>query len=461
MFSHFALHTCLKKQLAELKFTEPTPVQSATIPAAMEGNDLLVSAETGSGKTAAFLLPTLHRLLTQKPTGGGTRALILVPTRELAKQVTKQSEKLAAASRLQVGVITGGASFKYQFSLLRKEPEVLIATPGRLLEHIERGTTDFSDLEVLVLDEADRMLDMGMSEDVLQIVELCNSDRQTLLFSATLNHRGLKKITDHVMREPTVIKLSGARDQHSSIRQQIVPADDNIHKEALLTWLLNNETFQKAMVFTNTRVQADKIGNALRSKGVRANALHGDMDQDSRNQVMEMLRGGIINVLVGTDVAARGLDVKGVDLVINFDMARNGTDYVHRIGRTGRAGEEGLAISLIAAQEWNLMSGIEHYLRLEFEKRTIKELKGGYNGPKKQKRSGKAAGSKKSKSEEKQKANKVKQRHRDKKNVGKRRKPSSPKPDAVEEAGFAPLKRNLITHQAQLLSLWWPHNGTL
>ncbi len=158
---------------------------------------------------------------------------------------------------------------------------------------------------------------------------------------------------------------------------------------------------------------------------------------------MEMLRGGIINVLVGTDVAARGLDIKGVDLVINFDMARNGTDYVHRIGRTGRAGEEGLAISLIAAQEWNLMSGIEHYLRLEFEKRTIKELKGGYNGPKKQKRSGKAAGSKKSKSEEKQKANKVKQRHRDKKNVGKRRKPSSQKPDAVEEAGFAPLKRNV------------------
>ncbi len=354
--------------------------------------------------------------------------------------MTKQCEKLAAASRLLVGVITGGASFKYQFSLLRKEPDVLIATPGRLLEHIERGTTDFSNLEVLILDEADRMLDMGMSEDVLQIVELCNSDRQTLLFSATLNHRGLEKITDRVMREPKVIKLSGARDQHSSIRQQIVLADDNIHKEALLTWLVNNETFQKAVVFTNTRVQADKIGGALRSKGVRANTLHGDMDQDSRNQVMEMLRGGIINVLVATDVAARGLDVKGVDLVINFDMARNGTDYVHRIGRTGRAGEEGLAISLISAPEWNLMSGIEHYLRVQFEKRTIKELKGGYGGPKKQKRSGKAAGTKKSASEEKQKAVKTKQRHRDKKNIGKRRKPSDPKTGEGKEAGFGPMK---------------------
>ncbi|MES9904961.1 MAG: DEAD/DEAH box helicase [Sedimenticola sp.] len=441
MFSHFSLHTCLNKQLAELKFIEPTPVQNATIPAAMEGKDLLVSAETGSGKTAAFLLPLLHRLLTKKPTGSGTRALILTPTRELARQVTKQAEKLAAASRLQVGLITGGASFKYQFSLLRKEPEVLIATPGRLLEHIERGTTDFSSLEVLVLDEADRMLDMGMSEDVLKVVEQCNKDRQTLLFSATLNHRGLEKITDQVMREPEVIKLSGARDQHSSIRQQIIPADDALHKEALLTWLLSNETFDKALVFTNTRVQADKLGRALRDKGVRVNSLHGDMDQDSRNQVMELLRGGVIKVLVATDVAARGLDVKGVDLVINFDMARNGTDYVHRIGRTGRAGNEGLAISLIGAQEWNLMTGIEHYLRVVFEHRTVKALKGSYNGPKKQKRAAKASSVKKGESEGKQRPGKIKKRLRDKKNIGKRRKPSGPGAETVKEAGFTPIKK--------------------
>lgn len=441
MFSLFNLHHCLTKQLSELKFTEPTPVQSATIPPAVEGQDLLVSAETGSGKTAAFLLPTLHRLLTVKPTGQGTRALVLVPTRELARQVAKQCEKLAAASRIQVGMITGGASFKYQFSMLRKEPEVVIATPGRLLEHIERGTTDFSDLEVLVLDEADRMLDMGMSEEVLQIVALCNKDRQTLLFSATLNHHGLKKITDQVMREPEVIRLSGARDQHSSIRQQIIPADDNIHKEALLTWLLKNETFDKALVFTNTKVQADRLGAALRTKELRINALHGDMDQDSRNQVMEMLRGGVINILVATDVAARGLDVKGVDLVINFDMARNGTDYVHRIGRTGRAGEEGLAISLISAQEWNLMSGIEHYLRLQFERRSIKPLKGSYSGPKKQKRSGKAVGSKKGKVEEKKETTKVKHRLRDKKNIGKRRAPSGEKREEGKETGFGPLKK--------------------
>ncbi|WP_428604181.1 DEAD/DEAH box helicase [Sedimenticola sp.] len=444
LLSSLPLHPRLLQTLDDLGLNEPTPIQQQAIPLALEGQDLIASAETGSGKTFAFMLPTLDRLLNTPAPDSGTRVLILVPTRELAHQILKQGEKLIKGTRLQIGLITGGESFKYQRALFRKNPEIIVATPGRLLEHLEQGTPDFQGLEVLILDEADRMLDMGFSDDVLSITGQCNSERQTLLFSATLSHRGLKGIIDTLLRDPAVITLSTVRDRHGSITQQIIPADDKIHKKNLLAWLLQNETFDKALVFTNTKLQADALGPELRKQGLRVGVLHGDMTQDERNQMMGLLRQGTIKTLVATDVAARGLDIKGVDLVINFDMARSGKDYVHRIGRTGRAGEQGLAISLISHQEWNLMTGIERYLKHEFERRLIKEIAGKYRGPKKLKRSGKAAGGKKktaSTTAEKAKNKKAKQRLRDKKNIGKRRQPKDAETAVPREAGHKPLTR--------------------
>jgi len=441
LFSEFDLDKRLLKAIDKLGFQTPTPVQVETIPRAMDHKDLLVSSETGSGKTAAFLLPTLHQMLVKAAPESGSRMLILLPTRELARQVMKHFKQLAEFTHLKFALICGGETFKFQRAMFRKNPEVIIATPGRLLEHIEHGTPDFSELEFLILDEADRMLDMGLSEDVLKIVSCCNVDRQTLLFSATLSHRGLSKMMAGMLREPETIKLNTVREQHQNIRQQIVAADDSLHKGRLTAWLLANETFDKAMVFTNTRLQADKLGSYLLSKGQRMGVLHGELEQDERNRIMQLLRQGIINVLVATDVAARGIDVKGVDLVINFDMARSGKEHVHRIGRTGRAGEEGVAICLISPPEWNLMASIGRYLRIDFEQRTIESQLGKYKGPLKTKASGKAAGSKKAKQKKKDKEVKVKQRHRDKKNIGKRRKPAVKIEDKPTPSGFKPLMK--------------------
>ncbi len=442
MFSELALHSNLLKALDKLSFTEPTEVQARVIPQAIAGDDLLVSAETGSGKTAAFLLPLLHRMLEQGAPNTATRALILTPTRELARQVFKQYTLLSEFTGIKAGLITGGDSLKYQKAILRKNPEIVIATPGRLLEHVAQRSADLSDLEILVLDEADRMLDLGFSDEVLKVAAACRPERQTLLLSATLDHRGLQPITRSVLREPKAITLSSAQDQHERIRQQIVTADDNPHKDRLTTWLLAHESYAKALIFTNTRAQADRLGGVLRYHNLRAGVLHGEMDQDQRNRVMDLLRRGSIDILVATDVAARGLDVKGVDLVINYDMTRSGDDHVHRVGRTGRAGAEGLAISLISPQEWNLMASIERYLRVHFERRTIKELQGSFKGPKKLKSSGKAAGSKKKKtSAGKDTSKKPKQRLRDRKNLGKRRAPAANGAPSDSEVGFQPLRK--------------------
>ncbi len=441
MFSEFDLDRRLLKAVDKLGFQQPTPVQQATIPQVMACKDLLVSSETGSGKTAAFLLPALHRLLARSAPDSGSRMLILLPTRELARQLAKHFRQLAEFTHLQFALICGGETFKFQRALFRKNPEVIIATPGRLLEHIEQGTPDFSDLEILILDEADRMLDMGLSEDVLKIVSGCNTDRQTLLFSATLNHRGLSKMMAGMLREPEIIRLNSVREQHRHIRQQIIVADDSRHKGRLTAWLLAHESFDKALVFTNTRLQADKLGGFLRGKGLRVGVLHGEMAQEDRNRIMQLLRQGAIHVLVATDVAARGLDIKGVDLVINFDMARSGKEHVHRIGRTGRAGEEGLAICLISPPEWNLMAGIGRYLRIDFERRTIDSLLGKYKGPHKTKSSGKAAGRKKGGQKKREKGVKAKQRHRDRKNIGKRRKPTVKIEEKPTPSGFRPLMR--------------------
>ena len=438
MFDQFSLNERLLKAIDALGFSAPTEVQQAALPPALDGHDLIVSAETGSGKTVAFLLPILHQCMEQPAPRSGTRALILTPTRELAEQITQTCQQLAAFSQVQALTVCGGENYQNQSAKIRKNPEIIIGTPGRIKEHLERRTLDFDDLEFLVLDEADRMLDMGFRDEVLFITDACRAERQSMLFSATLSHRGVGTLLTRVLREPQKIQLSTAQTELAHIRQQVILADDASLKQRQLEWLLRNESFDKAIVFTNTRLLAEQLGSELQRRQLKVGVLHGELDQPQRSRILNLLREGRINILVATDVAARGLDIEGVDLVVSFDLARSGDEHVHRVGRTGRVGRAGLAICLIAPNEWNLKASIERYLELKFEPRTLKGLEGSYTGPKKVKASGKAAGSRKKKEAKKQTAKpKVKKRLRDRKEIGKRR----PKPTPVSEDGFAPLKK--------------------
>lgn len=442
-FSELALHERLMLAIDKSGYAQCTPVQQKTIPLILQHEDLLVCAPTGSGKTATFLLPVLHRcLLAHSENLAGIRVLILAPTRELARQLFKQTKQFSAFTRIRTGLLTGGEDFKYQQAMLRKPLEIVIATPGRALEHLQKNSIDFDALEVLILDEADRILDMGLGEDALRLAECCNKQRQTLLFSATLNHQGIFGIAEKILRDPQTVTLNGIPQSRPPIVQQIVPADSDQHKQQLLIWLLANQNHRKALVFTNTKIRADQLRGPLRGQRVSVAVLHGDMDQRDRNRVMQLFRQGAFSVLIATDVAARGLDIEGVDLVINFDMARSATDYVHRIGRTGRAGEQGLAVSLIKANEWNLMVGIERFLGQTFERRVIEPLAGKFRGPKKLKKSGKAVGSKKKRIDKKVAADKTKTRQRQQKNIGKRRIPSGNQSESiVKEGGWSPVRR--------------------
>lgn len=432
MFSELALHERLLRALAELNFTEPTPVQAAAIPAALEGHDLRVTARTGSGKTAAFVLPLLNRFLAEEKPRVAIRSLILLPTRELARQTLAEVQRFSRYTFLESGIITGGEDFKEQGALLRKDPDVLIATPGRLIEHLNAGHLKLDEVEVLILDEADRMLDMGFAEDMQRLVDECSARQQTMLFSATTGGNALREMVNSVLTNPQHLMLNQVAELNESTRQQIITADDVLHKERLVHWLLSNEPFHRAIVFTNTRVQADRLYGRLVAQDVNAFVLHGEKDQRDRKRALELFSQGSSRVLVATDVAARGLDIDGLDLVINFDMPRSGDEYLHRIGRTGRAGEEGLAISLICHNDWNLMSSIERYLKQSFERRVIKEHKGTYQGPKNVKASGKAAGRKKKKSAAKKGARVQKKAAKRQRNKGTL---------VVSSDGHAPLRR--------------------
>lgn len=451
MFNDLQLHERLLKALSVLGFAEPTPVQQAAIPPALTGRDLHVVAQTGSGKTAAFVLPVLHRFVQESKPRTATRALVLLPTRELALQTLQQVEKLAQFTFIKATLIVGGEDYKKQAAALRKNPDIVIGTPGRLLEQANSGHLELADLEVLVLDEADRMLDMGFSDEVQALIERCNTTRQTLLFSATSGGKKLNELAAAVMRDPQRIRLHAVTEMSENLKQQVIAADDASHKEKLLLWLLANEAFDKAIVFTNTRDRADRLGGVLKAahqagaSHAKVFVLHGDKEQKDRKQALARLNQGHINVLIATDVAARGLDIEGMDLVINFDMARKGDDYLHRVGRTGRAGNAGLAVSLIDANEWNLMISIERYLKQQFERRVIKELKGSYSGPKKQKASGKAVGSKKKKTDKKPAAQKPgTQKSRTQKQVAQKSEAQKPAVSQSARDGHAPLRRKSL-----------------
>lgn len=437
MFTEYNLHRVLASALEQRGFATPTPVQQETLPLSLAGRDLLVSSETGSGKTLAYLIPLLQSLLTTKAApSSGSRSLILVPTRELADQVFKQCQKLLAATRVSSVLVTGGQESDFQSAKLLKDPDVIVATPGRLIQMIQTGAAKLDDVQFLVLDEADRMLDMGFSEDVLAIIEQTPPSRQTLLLSATLKHRGVGTIADLILRDPEHISLATAQDKHANIRHQLILADDFEHKLSLTKTLIAQGSYKQVLVFANKRTTVDDLANLLKPCGY-TNKLHGEMRQDARKKVIASYRQGQFPILVATDVAARGLDINGIELVINFDMPHSGDEYVHRVGRTGRQAELGLAISLVEPKDWNLSESIQRYLKQEFEPTVVKDLQARFKGPNK-------LAAKKRKKADKQKtksSDKPKQRQRDKKNVGKRRQPDTPA--AANSGGFTPPKRPL------------------
>ncbi len=360
-FSTLGLHSSLLDNLARLGYAEPTPVQRAAIPAALGGGDLLVSSQTGSGKTAAFVLPGLERLRAAPARQGkGPRMLVLTPTRELAMQVEKATHGYCAGQKLLTACLVGGVPFGKQLAHLRKAVDIVIATPGRLKDHMDRGTVDLGRVELLVLDEADRMLDMGFQEELDAIVARVPDERQTLLFSATLAGV-VGRLAARVTRSPKRIEIARRAETRPDITQHALIADNGAHKDRMLDSLLREVEVEQALVFTAMKRTAADLTLALCAKGFAAGALHGDMQQKERTRALEAMRHGRVRVLVATDVAARGIDVPGINLVVNYDAPRMAEDYVHRIGRTGRAGRAGVAVTFLGRAERSLVQRIERF----------------------------------------------------------------------------------------------------
>lgn len=358
-FSDLDLNPKLLQNLNKQGFDKPTKAQEAGLPVALAGKDLLMSADTGSGKTLAFMIPAVHKLLTTKPVGYSTRCLVLAPTRELAHQVLTLTNKLIKGTRLQVALILGGEDYKFQAALLRKTPDIIIATPGRFMEHQRKGHTDSENLEMLIVDEADRMLELGFCEDVESIAAACNPQRQTLFYSATLRNDKVFSMAKSLLSNPEEVTLNDATKVQKNIQQQVVICDDIEHKKRALVWLLANQPASKCLIFVNSRKLSEELAQFLQSHSHQVIALHGELPQEERNEITRDYRQHRFNILVATEVAARGLDIDGIDQVINFDMARNLDDYLHRTGRTGRAGKQGSAINLVNISERRLLNSVE------------------------------------------------------------------------------------------------------
>ena len=360
-FSTLGLDSSLLDNLARLGYAEATPVQAQAIPAVLAGGDLLVSSQTGSGKTAAFVLPGLQRLRTASARPGkGPRMLVLTPTRELAMQVQKATHGYCSGQKLLTACLVGGVPFGKQLPLVRRAVDIVIATPGRLKDHLDRGSVDLKRVELLVLDEADRMLDMGFQEEIDSILARAPQERQTLLFSATLAGV-VGRLAARVTRNPKRIEISRREEPKPDIAQHALLADDDAHKGRMLDALLRETDVEQALVFTAMKRTAAGLTSALVMKGFAAGALHGDMQQKERTRTLNRVRDGEMRVLVATDVAARGIDVPGINLVVNYDAPRQAADYVHRIGRTGRAGRAGCAVTFLGHADRHLVRQIERF----------------------------------------------------------------------------------------------------
>lgn len=365
-FSELGLNTKLLSALKTVGYPTATAVQAHAIPAALKGGDLLVSASTGSGKTAAFLLPCLQRILetthgldAHRPSNSGPKVLVLAPTRELAIQVAKAAQTYGREiKRLRVATVVGGVPYGLQIKALSSPLDILIATPGRLLDLMNMRKANLSNIQTLVLDEADRMLDMGFIEDIETIASAIPTHRQTLMFSATFDGQAgqlAKKLTRDAQR----IEVNSQTEKHKNISQRLHWADTPKHKDALLDHLLADVNLQQAIVFTSTQRDAEKLAFRLEDIGHKVAALHGGMPQGKRNRTLQFLREGRVRVLIATDVAARGIDVPTISHVINYGMPMNPEDYVHRIGRTGRAGRDGFAITLAQPDDNSMIRRIE------------------------------------------------------------------------------------------------------
>ena len=375
-FSKLQLSEPILKAIKLCGYTAPTPIQEQAIPKALAGQDLIASAQTGTGKTAAFVLPALMRLSTPSKAAGrskGPRVLVLTPTRELANQVTDAVRIYGKFMRIRSGAILGGMPYFEQQRLLSQPVDLIVATPGRLMDHMERGRIDFSRLEILILDEADRMLDMGFSEAVDAIAAATPGSRQTLMFTATMDNT-MAKLAQRLLREPVRVEIAGKKTTLEAIEQRLHAADDMQHKNRLLKHLISDSGMTRAIIFSGTKRNADQLARELAAQGHSAAALHGDMNQNARNRTIMNMRRGKVRLLVATDVAARGLDVSGITHVINYDLPKNAEDYVHRIGRTGRAGATGIAISFASGKEIDSLRSIERYIGQSIPQQVIPGL---------------------------------------------------------------------------------------
>ncbi|AOY02147.1 hypothetical protein BJP62_01165 [Jeongeupia sp. USM3] len=379
-FEALGLSIDIVRDLASNGLTTPTAIQAQAIPQILAGNDLLASAQTGTGKTAAFLLPAIHMLgMAPKHHSRGPRVLVLTPTRELAEQVAKVATQFTRRiPRCKVVSIVGGTPYPVQHKQLSQPVEVVVATPGRLMDLMNSGRIDFRRLELLVLDEADRMLDMGFIDDIETIVSQLPAERQTALFSATLSET-VQRFAAPMMKDPVRVELAPTGSPTANITQAIHYADGYEHKIKLTAALINGAPNTQSIVFTATKVDADSVADALRMDSIRADALHGDLPQRMRRKVLDKLRRGEIDVIVATDVAARGIDVAGIGLVLNFDLPKFAEDYVHRIGRTGRAGREGRAVSLVGKNDFHLLTKIRRRYEIEVETMAVEGLEANFN----------------------------------------------------------------------------------
>jgi ATP-dependent RNA helicase RhlE len=361
-FETLGLMTELLRAVADEGYTEPTPIQQQAIPAVLQGQDVFASAQTGTGKTASFTLPLLQRLKTTAQNGKRSpRALILTPTRELAAQVADSVKTYGKFLPLRSAVIYGGVGFEPQIHALKRGVDVLVATPGRLIDHVNQKTLDLSHVEILVLDECDRMLDMGFIHDIRKILAKLPATRQTLMFSATFS-KEIQQLASTLLHEPVLIEVAPRNTAAEQVKQIVYPVDRN-RKRELLSFMIGSNNWQQVLVFTRTKQGANRLAEQLAKDGLKTGAIHGNKSQAARNRALNDFKQGKVRVLVATDVASRGLDIDQLPYVVNYELPNVPEDYVHRIGRTGRAGNEGQAVSLVCADEYAFLQSIERLLK--------------------------------------------------------------------------------------------------
>ena len=369
-FSAVGLSPLLQRAVADQGYTTMTPIQAKAIPLVLAGRDIMGAAQTGTGKTAAFSLPLLHKMLphenaSMSPARHPVRALVIAPTRELADQVADNIKGYAAHSKLRVAVVFGGIDMKPQTLELKGGVEVLVATPGRLLDHIEAKNCVLNQVEYVVLDEADRMLDIGFLPDLQRILSYLPKQRQTLLFSATFSPE-IRRLAESYLQDPLMVEVARPNATATNVEQHFYSVATDDKRRAVLK-ILKDRTITQALIFVNSKIGCARLARSFERDGLRTNALHGDKSQDERLKALEAFKRGEVDVLVATDVAARGLDIVDLPAVFNFDVPYNAEDYIHRIGRTGRAGASGLAVTLVTREDARLVSDIEKLIKKQLE----------------------------------------------------------------------------------------------